>query len=112
MWQAWTSSIVTWPVLLQDIVGFMSSAAFIIPLFVVMALTIYIFNSASKAKGELNVVLQDNLSLSAKDQMYLLTRLNEIEGEGGRRGANTVLPSEKTPAPAAVEGEGGYQTSE
>jgi len=78
-WMVISDMVSGWPRIIRDICGFVTSAGFILPMFVILCLLVYIFHTASSARKQLLLELHKQVSMASKEKQFLLGRLNDYE---------------------------------
>lgn len=70
-----SNEILTWPSVLQEIIRYISTAAFIFPALLIFCLLLYYFRSMSRAHVKMINMLRDQLVLEGRDKKYLMEKL-------------------------------------
>ncbi|XP_072043479.1 transmembrane channel-like protein 7 [Amphiura filiformis] len=79
IWSVMTETVDSFPAVLNKAIDFIASAAFVIPLIVVLFLTLYYYHAIASAHKQMVNILKEQLIMEGRDKHFLLTRLNELE---------------------------------
>lgn len=72
-----SGEIASWPLWIQEIINFMSTAAFIFPVLMVICLMLYYFRSMTESHLHMIEMLKDQLVLEGRDKRFLMEKLVE-----------------------------------
>ncbi|XP_058971095.2 transmembrane channel-like protein 7 [Pocillopora verrucosa] len=67
--------ISTWPQAIQEIINYLSTAAFIFPILMIICLMLYYFRSMSKSHLHMIEMLKDQLVLEGRDKRFLMEKM-------------------------------------
>ncbi|XP_074648136.1 transmembrane channel-like protein 7 [Tubulanus polymorphus] len=78
MYESVTTLISSWPAVVDDILNFLGSAGFIVPLILLLILMIYYYATLGRAFRARNDILKEQLILEGKDKQFMVARLNSL----------------------------------
>ncbi|XP_072167923.1 transmembrane channel-like protein 7 [Diadema setosum] len=79
MWSELVMTIDTWDNFLEQVFEFIGSAAFVVPLIIILLLALYYFQAISSAHRDMVLLLKEQLIMEGRDKHFLLARLNELD---------------------------------
>lgn len=81
MYQIIPITIDTWPSGFQSFVSFLTTAAVIVPIFVILCLSIYYVVQVLLTYKSMVVTLKEQLNMESRDKEYLMTKISHLEGK-------------------------------
>ncbi|CAG0893214.1 unnamed protein product [Darwinula stevensoni] len=78
MWDIVVTTVSSWPKWTLDVISFLNTAAFIIPVIVLLSLMLYYYWAVAGARRAKLTMLREHLILEGKDKHFLLTRLHAL----------------------------------
>lgn len=70
-----STEIDSWPLAIQEIIDYISTAAFIFPILMIICLILYYFRSMTKSHLHMIEMLKDQLVLEGRDKRFLMEKL-------------------------------------
>lgn len=111
MWNELVDTISNWDNFLEEVFEFVGSAAFVVPLFIILLLALYYYHAISAAHREMVALLKEQLIMEGRDKNFLLARLNELDPsttKGHQKSRRKQIQEEVPPrAPSDAWSEGG-----
>ena len=78
-WQIVPDTLETFPNSIQNVLYFVTTSAFVVPLMIILLLAMYYYWALASAHIAMTKALRDQLVLEGKDKQYLIARLNYLK---------------------------------